>query len=866
MGAIKPVLIVSGDVTGTVHGVNKLSLTRKLGGQPEDMSYTVVGLDALSLTPGRAPNGTRLVGFSLDGGTTIHARMLSGGAMIDTTIPARVSESGLSVGAALEDIPVPHQTAQQIRVADVFIGTKGTIQSASGGIITGTRLPGWNPIQNIHVGDPRVSALLGFTWVIDPSIQQIPIDADINGDTLYQVTANVAQRLGAFVDPQRAQFVIDSGDCGVQRAASQTITMGNLGGGPGVHFTNLDGAEPFHAPIMDGSQFQGQTLQVCQSASFKGGDTHHGLPPSGTIKDGITINNLGSDATGNYRSGMLVVAVYGDRNNGGVYFWPGDGALHPMSQAMGVSTLWYDESLSLIYAGTDAGVYQHSPDPDDTTPWRRLGSFSDKVIRVMSSLGRVYALVEFTQTGDRAVLMYAGPGTGLTPSKDLGFDGWVNLHAMAGTTDFCVVTGVGTGATQNVLYTINSGSAGYVLRKNISAGDSSKITPIGIGGDTPTQVAIGLDPMITSGAGGGVLGGSQTTINSLYVRTDSGSDGLYTLDISGTLKRSGSTLTDESGAPVMVNQVRQHLSGVMANDSDSTPVKVLAATSNGIYGCSSPDGNAWKRTNGQNNLGDLNITIVASAPPRVWLGSMQTHVFGLTDRGIYTSRDACVTWLDALNEPLDKGPAFFALWKKRYGVYPDNVATTMTVDNPNGGSFQFRRELDGLGNFYYITENLEALAPTQARRTKNISDLSAAAMVPEIPLSELLLFAEIRFLALTARPQEIITIESVVDDDADPLLRLMPTHQVTVAGNVAVQYVGIDGTGGAGTPLVYATISGKYYVLEHTIDYDSDRDALAYYTTTRLGKICLEDRANDDAMFEDLFNEVNRQALYKRGI
>lgn len=866
MAAIKPVLVLSGDVSGVVSGLRKIAITWKLGMQPEDCSYELLGPAASVLTPGRAPNGLRIVGISLNGGTTIHARMLSTGAMIDSTIPATVSEQGKSVGSALEDVPVARQTAQQIRFADVFIGAKGTIQTTSGGLLSGTRLPGWNPIQNITVADPETTALLGFTWVIDPSVQQIPIDADINQDTLAQVTINATQRLASYVDPQRAQAVIDSGDVGVAGELSQTITIGHLGGGPGVHFNNLDIASTFHQPIMDGSQFQGQVLQMCQSASFKGGDTHHGLPPGGVIRDALTINNLGSDATGNYRSGMLIVAIYGDRNNGGVYFWPGDGALHPMSQAMGVTSLWYDESLQLIYAGTDAGVYQHSPDPDDKSPWKRLGSFSDKVIRVMSSLGRVYALCENGQTGARAVYMYAGPGTGLTAPKGLGFDGWIDVYDHAGLQDFCVVTGTGDTAVSTIIYAISSGNTGYVLRKDISPGSTGQILPIPIGGDPPTQVAIGLDPLVNSGSSGSVLGGSQTTISSLYVRTDSGSDGLYTLDINGTLQRAGMGLESPDGTPVMVNQVRQHLSGVMSNDTSSTSIQVMAATSNGIYACSSAAGNAWKRTDGQNNLGDLNMTIVASAPPRAWLGSVQTHVFGLTDRNLYTSRDAMVTWLDALNEPLDKGPVFFALWKKRYGTYPDNVSTTLTINVPLGGTFQLRRELDGLGNFSYITENLQVKSPTQARRIKQYDQLSTAAMVPEIPMSELLLDAEIRFLMLTSRPQEVVTIRSEVDDDSDPLLRLRPTHQCLVSGSIATQFVGMDGTDGAGTPVVYVTFNGeKYYVLEHTIEFDADSDPLTYSTTTRLGKICLEDVSGDDAMLDDLFYTLSRQSLYKRG-
>ena len=129
--------------------------------------------------------------------------------------------------------------------------------------------------------------------------------------------------------------------------------------------------------VLRPTKAQAQTTDMCVSCTFKGGSTNHGMPSAGKFTDVQTLAN-----------GMAIMGVYAATDQGGVYFWPGDGSIYPMTQAMGVNSIWFCESLgNLTFAATDAGVYNGPVDMrTDPFPyqdvWPRLGAMSLKTIRV----------------------------------------------------------------------------------------------------------------------------------------------------------------------------------------------------------------------------------------------------------------------------------------------------------------------------------------------------------------------------------------------------------------------------------------------------------------------------------------------------
>jgi hypothetical protein len=850
MAAIQPVLILSDN--GLLVGVEKCSIAWGLG-KPEAMSYTVNGAEVTKLTPGVAPSGTRVIAFSLDGGASTDARMLSGGTAATNSVPAEASEQGQSIGQCLQTTHVPRMTAQQILLADVFTGQRGTVRTTSGGVIaTGAILPAFQGIGATPIGGTSaLESLLGFTWIVDPAVATITLDIDINRDTLDRITQAVTEHLGSLVDPQRAQYVIDSGDYGVA-GGRQTVAVGPLGASPFLTFSDFISSATTQ-PILVGTQVQPQTLQMCRSCSFLGGDTHHGMPDSGRITAVVTVNHTSGAATGDYRSGMPVLSLYGDRYHGGVFYDPGDNALHPMSQAMGVVHLWYDEAAAgvpTLFASTDAGAYSHSADPTDTKLWQRLGGMALKVLKIVSCPD-IYALVEVPNSSTRVILKFDPIGG----STGYGFDGWDMIYSADGLFDFSVVAP--GGILQAVIYCLATAAPGTVLRHNVFHADTDPDLQIAIPHalDGGTPVGIGLDPLVTYASGASVLTGT-------YVRTDSGSAGLFYINGAGTNMANaspstapGSGLVDSSGAFVQVNQVIQHSPGIIQWDTGARPVAVLAATNRGLFTSSSLSGGPWLPTDGQSNLGDVGITHCASAPPRRWLNDqVLTRFYGVSDRALYKSHNGTVNWVDAFSAPLDAGPAYFALTQAATGLYPNNVSTSLSY-----GGYTVTRALNTLGEFVYAMVNPASVAPAGADRQAEITGISTPALVPEVPASQLLLDAMARFLAYTARPQLILDITSVFDDTADALRFLRPTHQVTVNGTISSLLIGVSST-----PITFVTYSGLVcYVLEHRIDYDASVDATSCTTQTKLGVLCLDDRTDPLKVTADLWYAVSRQSLYR---
>lgn len=849
MAAIQPVLVLSGDVSGTLVGVTKMSITWSVGAV-ESMSYTLNGDQVSKVTPGIAPTGTRKLGFSFDGGASIDGRMLSTGTQVEVDLPVVASETGQSIGQVLSTSYTHRLTAQQVRLDDVFNGVKGSVVTSSQRILT----PG-NILPNF-AGVAFIPTVFAFFYTLGAAIASIVLDIDSNRDKISDIIQAVCERIGSYINPQLAQWYFDSGDLGV--AGGPGVVIGEKGTSNHLTFiTPVDGTS--RQTIEPGSQVQPSTLQETFACSIKGGSTNHGLPDGAQITDLLTVNHNPGDGTGNYRSGMPVMATYGDRNNGGVSCWIGDGAWHPMSQAMGVHSLWYDDSLSLIYAATEAGIYQHSPNPEDPPIWARLGGMALPCAKVISSYGRVYALVTFPNSGIAHVLMYSGPGTGLPePAKGYGYDDWQSVFSLSGLTDFGIITTVISGGTTTTLYALSSGSTGKVVKQILELPGGAtppKASLLDLGG----TVGIGLDCVIAyANAVNGPFTVRQAVITDIYVRTDGGSANLFRLGTGAATPVSTAGMTDANDNTVQINQIYQHSPGVIAWDGMSTPIQFLAATSAGIF--ASADGVHWRATDGQSNLGDVNVTRVASAPPVTFLGEVQTGIYGTDGSAFYASRDGLLHSEQMLTRNLDAGPAFFAAFKKNTGSYPDNTDTTMKYPDWHAGPYTVRRGTDGIGLPTFTMENPTSTAPADAARFDEQSNVSTPSQVAEIPNSTLLLDGMARFLAYTSAPQGIFQINSWFEDTADPLRTLRPTYQVGIDGTIASLIIGVSDT-----PIVFVDINAVVWVLEHTINYDADEDPTTATTVTKCAYLLLDDRSDPAKVDSDLAQRISRIQLYNNG-
>lgn len=851
MAALQPILTVSDIPPGstspptvtTVPYVVSASIGWSLGA-PEQISYRATGKETVHLTPGVAPSGTRIIGISLDNGATIDSRMLSGGAEVVYDEPPYVAESGAGLGAVLAGSRIGRASFQQVSLGDILTAAAGQIRTTSGAtLLPTTRIPVSAGIGAAPIGQDGTTqaTALAFTYVVDPAVSGLPLDADANRDSRLRALETAVAHLGGSADPFRAHFVIDSG--------AMTVTVGGKGTAPRCTF---DGISAGNVPqmVLRSSRAQAATKDMLRSCSLTGGSTHHGMPDGGRITAIKTTNRNRLVDTGDPVQGVPMVGIYTDKDHGGVYAWIGDDALHPVSQAFGVTDLWYDETTGIITAATDAGAYQAwatNPLDASSVTWNRLGKMALAVSKLCKSQGVLYALATF-HDGSTHILRYpavAGATTGH------GYDGWSIATALTGIADF--------GVAEGVLYYISSKAGGAAVVHRYVLGTPGSGTRLvvpnqGTPGDT---VAVGIDVVTLNDNGADVTG--------LYVRTTAGGKGLYFINpfAAPALYPAFAGLVEDNGQPVQVNRITAHCGlapGFVAtqnlvawDDGQQTHVEVWAATNRGVYASLQGVGFfAWRRTDGQSNLGDVDIQIVAANPPRRILGQLQTHVYAVTPQELYHSADGTLHFVPKLSQNLNAGPAFWALWLQQYHQYPTTSDTDLPV-----GSFVIRRQLDGLGHVEYIGVNPASTAPAWAHHDGEDAQISTAALAPEIPLSHLLINGMARILAYTAAPQEVIEVESAFDDTADVLRTLRPTQMVLLSAELSMCPLGSDID-----PIIFATWTNKpMYVLSHTITVDANEAGIAR-TRTRLGTLLVDDRSDPMRAEIDISFALSRQVLY----
>jgi hypothetical protein len=830
-------------VAPTVYGVPayRVSISWHLGA-PEDISYTVWGPDATGLLAGQPPPANGLYPISLDG-TEVDARMLSTGTELTYDQPGYVTETGKSIAYALQTSAFIHRlTAQQVSVADVFTATAGSILTQDGHTIVGAGgyLPDQAGIGTFGAGPYT------FTYTVDPTVGPTILDVDINEDNALHACQVICDRMGSYVDPQQTQFWLDSGDKGPSGMPS--VRIGSKGGADHLTF-DLDGAAG-NAPVLRGSSAQAQTTDQCHSCSFKGGDAHHGLPSSGRMTDLQVI----------HQTGMAIVGVYASIGVGGVFFWPGDGALYPMSQAMGVNGIWYDHQGSVtggttswqIYAATDAGIYWGSEDTLSGARFTRVGKMSLKCYKVQAEQLRLYCLAETAGTTQRHVLQFT-PGS----AAGVAYEDWTQVHACPDLADFAVLVSTVYGTLRN--------SPGTIWVLDITTGHTQIVT-LPTGADA---AIIGLDPI-----------GNGTYADHVYVRTSLGSDHLYyfTSLAPTTLVQANTdgSLLDDYNNPVLVNRIRANPAGHLACTGTNVIATLLAATSLGIFYTSTEGQTLWKRTDGQSNIGDFSATDVGAQDDTA--GSFGSHTwqacYAIADTALYYSYNGTVNWNDAMSAPLDAGPFFYNYFRKGFAGggnhWPTQSDTSISItnsqpDNPThpaypNGPYTLTRILTGIGTFAYVLSNPSGSSPADQHRTAELSEIAAPANYSEITASRILVDAMARFLAYTAAPQTILTIQSFYDvlDTTNALRTLRPCMRVSVIGN-PMEYLIAPGL----SPFSLGTFAGTYYVLDHTISYDRDQDPSSFTTTTRLGSLLLSDRQDPLHVTADLYYQMSRIQTYK---
>lgn len=793
----------------------RLSVAWHLG-EPEDISYTVEGPAAVSMNAGQAP-GRAALPISFDG-TGIDATMLSTGTQLVYEQPGYVTETGKSTGTLLQTSAIIHRfTAQQISVSDAFTAAAGTIHTSDTHTICGGTLP-----DQAGIG---VNAA-GFTFVVDPSVAAAVLDVDVNEDNVLHATQIITERMGSYVDPQRTQFVIDSGALGPTGAPS--VRIGAMGSAPHLTF----GTDS--APLLRASTAQAQTTDMCRSVTFRGGDAHHGMPTAGRITDLATHIN-----------GMALIGVYGGTGVGGVYYWPGDGSLYPMTQAMGVNGIWYDP-VGTVYAATDVGVYSGSDNVLGTTAWPRLGAMGLKCARVQKYNGNIYALAEFVGTTERHVLLYT-PGT----RTGVGYNDWTQITSVPDLTDSAVMG--------DYCYCILRNTPGSLWVHQLSTGATGAMAISSSGAIT------GLD-VVDSGISG---------TSGIVVRTTEGSAGIWWIPSTtgtpaATRMNTDNSLVDDYGAPVLVNSIRYNPAGVLSCSTGSAQSLLLAATSRGVFSCP-PAGSGvdqgianWQRTDGQSSIGDFNA-VYASAyqansyrDPLSGATRVYQPIYAVADTAFYYSYNGSVNWIDAFSEPLDAGPFFYQHYRVA-GAWPALTDTQFSVSY-NGQSFTLYRLLAGTGQFVYQLINPSAPASVTQHRSAEISEISAPALMSDVIASRILVDAMARFLCYTTAPQIIQQIDSRFDvlDTSNPLRTLRPCMQVGVTGE-PLEYLIAPGL----EPYALGVMAGTFYVLDHTVQYDRDADPSTITTTTRLGALLLTDRQDPMKIVADLLYAVSRIQTYR---
>lgn len=741
----------------------------------------------------------------------------------------RVVLSGPELGAVVDgpDIAdgfnrsyIDHVTFVGVPAGAVLDGAPGTIPLGQGGgalIQPGGRFPYLHGFfdQNLIRASLPGAALLLFSVISDPAIANQPISTDVNSDSIFRAAANVLAAASATYNPGQPalfgahqHFAVD--------IPNRKILAGHVGMTPVLTLTGklkpdaVD--ETTQAAIVE---IQPSTIEPNLSAMFAqieiiGGASSHNMPDGGKFTSLVVINTSHDAKSVNWYDSLCVLGVSTGNGGGGVFFWPHDGALHPMSGLMDVHDLAYDAAAGRIYAATSRGVFYRAIGYD-AKPWTRLGGLDlDCAALWIPATGVVYVLVNGTSSSANSAVngLYRFPQVAGEPdTTNSGYAGWTYI-----VTSGTILAAAGTDAA---LYYVDT-EAPDTITLHQSGKDDPNPIPTSRG-----EHIVGMD--------------LSADASQIWVRTEAGAAGFYTIAVGSTGPLLDANpagvgpggLADSFG-PLATNSLLRYVGAI-----NSQPVGQLVATDRGIWWSAQNVGGPYNPAAGQSGMGTTNATYVAAGKTQTVLGRQLTRLYAINDRSLYISHDGGITWADELAAPLDMGATFFAEYKAIYGDYPPNDVGAMGNTAAAASSVQNNIELLGhlpppfdpaltdtggsgrtvpipFGNAFYCPPGWVIACRLTSRngRTYRLLDTESPAPYNAIKLAEAveiaaddsrgvvtasgqLLVGAFRFLAQANRAQLVRTVYTQASTQEAALWKLLVGDQVLLDQTVA--YVGADG-------------------------------------------------------------------------
>lgn len=758
--------------------------------------------------------------FSYDGGSSWDSAMWAENHTLDFSLNnLGIDLTGNDISDGFNRIYIDHVTFVDVNSSDILYGDFGAIAVGDNALIKAG--PPWLPWQRgLLRSVPGRSSLAGKQWlafqgVMDSHLAGLNVTFDDVQDSVFRCVQTLMKALGGVYKPagdtapfgSRQHFTVD--------VKNRIIHAGYVGTTPKMTFVTQPSSGSSYA--LDETQFAyitGDTLTVEPNlqdmraqVAFIGGTSNHGLPDGAKITCVTCVNNQIPDNPIAWDSSLLVIGC-STGNGGGGLFYLVDKNFYPVSQQVDINDLACDSSTNLVYAATDTGiiygnvssVQQHFP---------TLGGLTASVATIHLAGTTITAVANSGSngTGVNGVYVYPSISTD-ADNTDVGYAGWsrVTLHDVVDAVYFdgADSTYGGTGT----LFYIDSSALSTLIRHVVSGSQAqvqtTNLTYEITGFDVFSFAYSGAAPRCVIRTSGGSLGVSCITSSSLTV-------GAW----------SGLGLNDEFGA-LAVNKIIAYPPEWSIN---GVPVTFLASTDRGLYYCTDYTGNQWYPCSGQNGINEVSGSFVAAGTVQGLLGRNIVRLFVASDTALFVSSTGGIYFQEILSQPLDLGPAFYALAQQANArPFPDNnvggIAIDATssggvgggigslptgpsapVDNTdlenNGGAgtivyispsnplspalgLVFCRRVTETNDFTYRVIDVTCEAPYNAIEPSQLSEMAANAATDALTGSLELLVEHYRYLLICRQPKVTITLNSSFTTREAALRTLLPGDMVSV--------------------------------------------------------------------------------------
>lgn len=794
------------------------------------------GVDLVNATGGPSmtdPIIALLGEFSFDGGATVDHRfvLVSCQRSMDPSRPILTIDQydqstlyGVSGADHVTYIGTDAGGSTVINAPIALNAAEGAVPRPTGAIGIGS-LPSWPHNKGLFQIIPGFSrwagqSLLQMTPVVDSSLSSLPLSADINAMTTQNTLKMILTRLagvwqvGDTTAPpgSRAHWVSFSGD-DVRNpiGVTQCISLGRVGTVGAVTF---DGDTAGTWDETTTARFVGTGLNIDPAlaelfaqTSMKGGISDHGIAngqgttgaAATSITCMVTVYPPATSDLTNWYDNLLIIGT-----TAGVYYHVvGSGFLVPMSPAMVVNAIAYNNETHKLYIATETGCFSADALPPDfgsgdVAVWTRVGGLTRPLDdlwldTVGTALVRCGGGKSATGAGIAGVFCYPAL-SGDTSGAANGYTDWSRIaHSSAI---------VAAGGNPTDLYYVDGADATKVQYVRPGTTDA----PVVCTGITSGQTVIGIDTVMTTTP--------DTTVHQVvFIRTDAGNAGLYSIVIGATSASAAAAgLSSADGSPVQIRRIVA--SGVTLFDEylDS-----WAATDAGLFRTPTPGGNDWSSPNATSGLGDFDIAMVAGGPAQTVLTHVIARIFTGAERSILVSCDAADTWTDLLASKLDGGPA----WYKRAidwngGAWPDNTIGALGTlsgslppylspvgSSDTGGTGSVlpppdpdttpgqlppdvlrARRLDEQQQQTFRIVNLQSPAPQGGMQWGALSEIQANTNIGVITASEQVELVEWRWLSsASTAPRFQIPLQSSFTQDDAALRDLAPTDFAVLSYN-----------------------------------------------------------------------------------